>query len=177
MKIIKSRWLVLWLIILIASDLLTKELTRHFFEGQIVYSSTYPYGGLGIFKDFLGGIDLSIGFVRNSGAAFGILNEYPTFLLVLRSALLIVLFYILVIKESKALRHFEDTVLLMIFSGALGNLIDNYRQGYVIDFINFHFYGYPFPLFNLADTFISIGAAFYILKEVWIVMRFKKFQV
>jgi signal peptidase II len=44
--------------------------------------------------------------------------------------------------------------------GAIGNLIDRARVGYVIDFMDFHFYSsYHFPAFNLADTAITIGAA------------------
>ena len=53
--------------------------------------------------------------------------------------------------------------LLMILSGGLGNLIDRSLWGHVIDFIHFYYENYSFYIFNLADTFITIGVIIYIL--------------
>ena len=53
--------------------------------------------------------------------------------------------------------------LLMILSGGLGNLIDRSLWGHVIDFIHLYYENYSFYIFNLADTFISIGVIIYIL--------------
>jgi len=47
-----------------------------------------------------------------------------------------------------------------MLSGAVGNLIDRVLFGYVIDFIDFHWAGYTFPAFNIADSSIFIGAVF-----------------
>ena len=51
----------------------------------------------------------------------------------------------------------------MILSGGLGNLIDRVVWGHVIDFIHFYYENYSFYIFNLADTFITIGVIIYIL--------------
>jgi signal peptidase II len=53
----------------------------------------------------------------------------------------------------------------LIIGGALGNLIDRVFHGYVIDYVLFHTPTWSFAIFNLADAFISVGAAFVILQE------------
>lgn len=53
-----------------------------------------------------------------------------------------------------------------VIGGALGNLIDRLRLGHVIDFILFHTGNWSFAVFNLADSFITIGAALIIINEV-----------
>ncbi|MBL4732186.1 MAG: signal peptidase II [Rhizobiaceae bacterium] len=54
----------------------------------------------------------------------------------------------------------------LVISGALGNLIDRVLLGYVIDFIQFHTQSWSFAIFNLADAYISVGAAIIIFDEV-----------
>ena len=51
----------------------------------------------------------------------------------------------------------------MVIAGALGNLIDRLRLGYVIDFLDFKIFGYDFPVFNVADCLITIGCFFLII--------------
>jgi signal peptidase II len=53
----------------------------------------------------------------------------------------------------------------MIMSGALGNIIDRYTYGHVIDYVLFHGQNWSFAVFNLADAFISLGAALLIFGE------------
>jgi len=55
-------------------------------------------------------------------------------------------------------RKFEATTLALIISGAIGNLIDRFLHGAVVDFVHFHTAGYSFYVFNVADSAISIGA-------------------
>lgn len=56
--------------------------------------------------------------------------------------------------------------LVLVMGGALGNVIDRVRFGYVIDFLHFHWKGAYFPAFNVADTAITIGAGLLILDAV-----------
>jgi signal peptidase II len=62
-------------------------------------------------------------------------------------------------KEQRLLAH----ALAVILGGALGNLTDRALQGYVVDFLVFHYEVYYFPAFNIADTAISIGAGLLII--------------
>jgi signal peptidase II len=58
-----------------------------------------------------------------------------------------------------------------ILSGALGNVIDRLLYGYVVDFLDFHWAGWHFPAFNVADSAITVGAACLILDELIRVRR------
>lgn len=61
--------------------------------------------------------------------------------------------------------------LACILGGALGNVIDRLLYGYVVDFLDFHWHGWHFPAFNVADSAISLGAACLILDELLRVRR------
>ncbi|MDD5000310.1 signal peptidase II [Rhodoferax sp.] len=61
--------------------------------------------------------------------------------------------------------------LASILGGALGNVIDRVLYGYVVDFLDFHFRGWHFPAFNVADSAITLGAACLILDELLRVRR------
>jgi signal peptidase II len=61
--------------------------------------------------------------------------------------------------------------LALILGGALGNVIDRLLHGYVVDFIQVHWRGWYFPSFNVADSAITVGAAFLILDELLRVRR------
>lgn len=58
-----------------------------------------------------------------------------------------------------------------ILGGAIGNVIDRVLYGYVVDFLDFHWHGWHFPAFNVADSAISVGAACLILDELLRVRR------
>ena len=60
----------------------------------------------------------------------------------------------------------------MILSGAIGNLIDRLRFGYVIDFIHLHWQNHYFPAFNLADAAISVGVCFLLID--WFLLERKR---
>jgi signal peptidase II len=54
--------------------------------------------------------------------------------------------------------------LALILGGALGNLVDRLRFGQVVDFLDFHAYGWHWPAFNVADSAITVGAVLLILE-------------
>jgi signal peptidase II len=72
-------------------------------------------------------------------------------------------------------RHPEQTLFCfavsLILGGALGNVIDRLLHGYVVDFLDFHWAGWHFPAFNLADSAITLGAVLLILDELRRVRR------
>lgn len=111
---------------------------------------------------------LSLCKTYNTGAAFSLFQNNMPFLIAFS---VIVVFYILIYF----IRHKEQNVPLLILSwglilgGAIGNLIDRVRIGHVIDFIKLDFVN--FPIFNLADVFINIGAFIILL---YLLLNLKK---
>ena len=102
--------------------------------------------------------------VFNTGIAFSFFDEggeLGRWILVF--LVLLVCLYLVNVLISEELRKYETLALLMILSGGLGNLIDRVVWGHVIDFIHFYYENYSFYIFNLADTFITIGVIIYIL--------------
>ena len=99
-----------------------------------------------------------ITYVRNPGAAFGLLSDstirLPFFISISLFASLGILWYVRRISNEKYWQHLS---LGLILSGALGNLIDRIRMGEVIDFLDVHWYNYHWPAFNIADSAICVG--------------------
>lgn len=102
----------------------------------------------------------NITYLRNKGAAFGILAtsafRLPFFILVSAVAVCVIFTIINKLREDQKLAAWS---LSLIFSGALGNLIDRVRLGEVIDFLYFHWYEHYWPAFNVADSAICVGVA------------------
>lgn len=101
-----------------------------------------------------------ITYVRNPGAAFGLLSEHairlPFFITVAVAASAGILWYLRRLEDGQKLLVFA---LSLVFSGAVGNLIDRIRIGEVIDFIYVHWYEHYWPAFNVADSAITVGVA------------------
>ncbi len=57
--------------------------------------------------------------------------------------------------------------LALVLGGAVGNLLDRLRLGYVVDFISVHYAGWYFPTFNLADSAISVGATLLVVQSIF----------
>jgi signal peptidase II len=96
---------------------------------------------------------------RNSGAAWGILQNSRVFFLVLTTVMLVVMIVFLVRAKST----FFLFALAFVIGGALGNYIDRLLVGSVVDFLDFYIFGYNFPTFNAADSSIVLGAALLII--------------
>lgn len=96
-----------------------------------------------------------VSYVKNYGAAFGIMQNKQWFFIIITFIILVAAIFL--IKK----RNFTTTMrtaLFMVIGGAVGNLIDRIRLGYVIDFIDIKFGNiYDYPVFNIADSFIVIG--------------------
>ncbi|MEQ2130645.1 MULTISPECIES: signal peptidase II [Caldanaerobacter] len=106
-----------------------------------------PVGSYPVIKHFF-----HLTYVENRGAAFGMLQNKTLFFIVITVVVGIVLIYSMIKLPENSLYNYT---LAMILGGAIGNLIDRVRLGYVVDFIDFKF----FPaVFNIADSFIVVGA-------------------
>jgi signal peptidase II len=107
----------------------------------------------------------SFTYIRNSGAAFGILaGSHAGFRLVffgLTSVLALALLGTIYARLSPA-DWIGQVSVASIFGGAVGNLIDRIRSGEVIDFLDFSLWGHHWPAFNVADAAITVGVCFLI---------------
>ena len=74
----------------------------------------------------------------------------------------LIIFYI---KETKY-NAFMQVAISLLFAGALGNFIDRLFNGEVVDFIDTNIFGYDFPIFNIADSSLTIGVIFVIIALV-----------
>jgi signal peptidase II len=104
--------------------------------------------------------------VQNTGAAFGILNltDFPFKTPILITVHVIALLSIGLYAVSLPLnQRLVRTGLGLILGGAVGNLIDRLRYGYVLDFVDVYWRQYHFWAFNVADAAITIGVAMIIL--------------
>ncbi len=102
----------------------------------------------------------SFTYVRNPGAAFGMLRNTPelfrrVFFLSVTPIAIVVLFYFLATIKPQDI--FQIIAISLIFSGALGNYIDRVRFEYVIDFLDFYIGNIHYPAFNVADIAIVCG--------------------
>jgi signal peptidase II len=109
-------------------------------------------------------------YVENRGAAFGFLAEtnaqFRTPFFIIISILAIISITIFYWKMEG--NDWTRLALLSIMGGALGNFIDRVRLGWVIDFLDLHWYQYHWPAFNVADMAICIGAGILIIDMLFI---------
>jgi signal peptidase II len=112
--------------------------------------------------------------VHNSGAAFSFLASAGGWQRWFFTAIGVAaaLFIVWMLKSHPGQKLFSFA-LACILGGAVGNVIDRTLYGYVVDFLDFHYAGWHFPAFNIADAGISIGAVCLILDELLRVKRAK----
>ena len=120
------------------------------------------------------GVDLIPGvfrltYLENRGAAFGVLQGQQWFFYIITAVILVG--ELLVYRRMPAGRKFLPlrVCAVLIVSGALGNLIDRVGQGYVVDF--FYFELIDFPVFNVADIFVTVSA---VLLAVLLLLYYKE---
>ncbi|MCL2592636.1 MAG: signal peptidase II [Defluviitaleaceae bacterium] len=100
---------------------------------------------------------LDFTYVLNDGMAFGLFRGGRWFFVIVTVAILgAIIFYYRKIPKGKANSWLKFS-LMLVMAGAIGNFIDRLRTGYVVDFIHVRFVN--FPVFNIADIYVSIGAA------------------
>ncbi|MET3208812.1 UNVERIFIED_CONTAM: signal peptidase II [Paenibacillus sp. PvR008] len=99
---------------------------------------------------------------RNRGAAFGILEGQRWLFIVITIVVVIGIIWYLR-KTVKAGQKLLPVALSLVLGGAVGNFLDRAISGKVVDFAQFNFGSYTFPIFNVADSAIVIGVALIIL--------------
>lgn len=95
----------------------------------------------------------------NTGAAFSFLAEAGGWQRYFLSALALIVAAALAWMLSSPRPRSESLAYALILGGALGNAVDRILRGYVVDFLDFHWHGWSWPAFNVADVGICVGAA------------------
>ncbi len=138
------KWLGLALLVIVAD-----HLTKWWVSSSLDYRETVP-----VLPFF------SLVLVHNAGAAFSFLADaggWQRWFFIGVGAIATVI----IVRLLK--QHTHDTrlafALALVLGGALGNVIDRVMLGHVVDFLLFHYKGYSFPAFNVADSAITVGAA------------------
>ncbi|MCP8897271.1 signal peptidase II [Shinella daejeonensis] len=107
---------------------------------------------------------------HNYGVAFSMLSGMEGWVIV-TLRLCVVAFVVWLWRQTPRARGIAHAGYAFIIAGAFGNLIDRALFGYVIDYVLFHTQNWSFAVFNLADSFITIGAGLVILDEALHVLR------
>lgn len=98
---------------------------------------------------------LTFFYVENKGAALGFLKKYPLLLKVMNTIILVVIFYFMIQARMRDEVWIYPWSLGIAIAGGLGNVIDRYKRGFVIDFFSPKIKKMPY--FNMADLYIFIG--------------------
>ena len=153
----KTKLVLVWLGIILISDQVSK----------IIVDRTMPLHHSIPVIDKL----FSLTYIRNTGAAFGIFAGSAAafrlpFLIIF--SLVAISFVVAMLRRLPNQETGLITALAFILGGAIGNLIDRFAYGEVIDFLDFYWSGYHWPAFNVADSFITMGVGitvFYLIKS------------
>ena len=139
-----KQWRWLWITVLVLLlDFVSKDLANHYLKSN----------GIKVFSL------LNLTLVHNSGAAVGFLADasgWQTQVFILIAALIsaLILIWMLMLKTESRL---IPIALSLILGGALGNLYDRIVSGVVTDFIDVHYKAIYWPVFNLADSAVTVG--------------------
>lgn len=130
---------ILLIIIFVIIDLISKVLiSNYLFDDSVTIINNF----------------FNITYAKNTGVAFSFL-EGNRFLIIIVTLIMVMILINYLCKNKVS--NIERVAFSLIIGGATGNLIDRIVYGYVIDFFDFKIFGYDYPIFNIADSFIVIG--------------------
>lgn len=156
-------------LIIFAADAILKAYVHLCIPVMHIASPIYPYDGIGVFQNWHG-IDFAITHVINKGAAWGAFASLQQYLLYARVLIIGGLITYLFFIKADPFRKF---CLTLITTGAIGNVIDYFVYGHVIDMFYFIFWEYSYPVFNIADSAIFCGIALLLIRS-WLSRDKKK---
>ena len=104
---------------------------------------------------------LELRYLNNPGAAFGILPNQKVFFVFVAVLIIVIIGYVLFRMPDDKKYNIMHILLVMIVSGAAGNMIDRVRYDTVVDFIYFSIIN--FPIFNVADIYVTVSTILFII--------------
>jgi signal peptidase II len=149
-----ATWLLLSACVVLADQVSKAYITRHFMEFE--------------FTRILAVLDVTC--MHNVGAAFSFLasaSGWQRWLFIGLAGVVSIGIIVWLIRLPRGTHALLAAGLALVLGGALGNVIDRIRLGYVIDFIHFHWDRAYFPAFNVADSAITVGAACLLLDALF----------
>ena len=105
-----------------------------------------------------------ITYLQNTGAAWSVLSGNKIVLIMITIIALFLIYFFLL--KNKKLRNIEYILYGLLIGGILGNLIDRIRFGYVIDYLDFNFGSYHYPVFNFADICIVVSIVLMVIISI-----------
>lgn len=154
--------------LMMATLIIVDQLSKGAIQSSLFYGQTIP-----VIKGFF-----SIAYVKNTGAAFGFGQDGPEWFRQIFFLALPVIFcgwiFVMLVKTLKGPLYLSLAYALII-AGAVGNLIDRFSLGYVVDFLMFYWQDEAnhFPAFNVADSCITVAAGLLII-DFFIQLKAKK---
>ncbi|HVV67776.1 MAG TPA: signal peptidase II [Gammaproteobacteria bacterium] len=141
-----------WLSVIV---IVLDQLSKYWVETHLI-----PYQPLPVLPFF------NLTLMHNTGAAFSFLSRTGNLSTWLFSMVAIVVSIVLIayLRRIPAARRWMACALALVLGGALGNLLDRFTSGYVIDFLDFYYQHWHFAAFNLADSAITVGAAMLLIE-------------
>ena len=124
---------------------------------RLVVNFMFPDMSISIIDNFF-----SITYAKNEGIAFSLLDGHVNFIVIMS---IIVIFIMIKYIKDNVVNKLDSIGYSLVIGGAVGNLLDRIIYGYVIDFLDFKIFGYNYPIFNFADTFIVIGILILIISS------------
>lgn len=152
-QLIRSHTDILISIITVALVVFSDRITKNFFSKLLSVGETIP-----VIKDIF-----HFTLVHNTGMAFGLFKDHGiVFIIIPVIAIALLVYNIYYYRENENLSRSYIFAFSLIMGGAIGNLIDRISIGHVIDFFDFR----VFPVFNIADSAITVGAIIILIKCV-----------
>jgi len=132
------------------------QITKSMIAARLPFGSYGPGAQIEVFPGLL-----NLVHVGNTGAAWSMFSGMSVWLGLLALGTLVAMFFW---RHTLGLRHPAVQPAFGLLSGGIvGNLVDRFRHGHVIDFLDFHFGNYIYPTFNVADSGICVGVFWYVL--------------
>jgi signal peptidase II len=149
-----ARWLMLSVLVVILDQITKAYISHHYLEFE--FTKVLPV--------------LDITLMHNVGAAFSFLasaSGWQRWLFIGLAVVVSLALIVWLIRMRGGAHRLLAAGLALVLGGALGNVIDRIRLGYVVDFIHFHWDTAYFPAFNVADSAITVGAACLLLDAMF----------